>query len=462
MISSHITRSLLLCIFFFTATQDIYGEVAYDVNVIPYNFLWGTAISEYQVSGALGCPYSNWAAFEVMPDKNGKLPIADGQFSGDACNFKKSYRSYIALMKELGINAFRFSVEWSNIEPQEGVFCQEALDFYAELCDALIDAGITPMITLHHFTDPLWFTQKGGFEKDENIFYFVRFAHQVFEHLASRITLWITFNEPTIYMFQGYIHGAFPPAKKSLLTAIGVMRNLLKAHTLAYKALKEAPGGDAVQIGIVHQYLKFYPYHSWNLLERIPGLLFNDLLNTCVLHFFKTGSFKVPLSSFFGWQYDAPYGQKLFDFIGLNYYSRVIVKGQLSFTEPLVPSCLPGEVMTDMPYAMYPQGLYDAIVEMSELGVPMYITENGIADAKDDRREQFIKEYTRALLRAFKDGYDIRGYFYWSLMDNFEWDEGYHKKFGLCHVDFDTKEATIRPGAWAYAQVIQRASLATV
>lgn len=424
----------------------------------PKNFLWGTAVSEYQVSGALGCPNSNWAEWEATPASNGMAHIAYGQTSGNACDFKARYKEYIPLMKELGTNSFRFSVEWSNIEPQEGIFCDEELNFYSNLCDALLDAGIEPMITLHHFTDPLWFTEKGGFEREENISYFVRFSRKVFERLGNKIKLWVTINEPTIYMFQGYLRGVFPPGKTNPFAAVAVIRNLLKAHTRTYRTLKQMPHGDSAQIGIVHQYLMFYPYSSWNPLERIPGLMFNYILNTAVLNFFETGSFKIRIPLLANFEYTAPQDQQLLDFIGLNYYSRVLVKAQISLTDPIVPSCYPDEIMTDMPYAMYSQGLYDAIVKIAELNVPIYITENGIPDEKDDRRETFIKDYLAAMGRAITDGYDVRGYYYWSLMDNFEWDEGYLKKFGLCEVDFETKAAKIRNGARCYVDIISNST----
>ena len=450
----HITSNTFLILFI---VSSIFTTLNCTIPIIsiPKNFLWGTAISEYQVSGALGCPNSNWAEWEVIP-RNSTPHIAHGQLSGAACDFKNHYREYIEIMKQLQINAFRFSVEWSNIEPQEGIFSERGIDFYEEFCDALLEAHITPMITLHHFTDPLWFAEKGGFEKEENIAYFVRFSQKVFERLGNKVELWVTINEPTIYMFQGYLRGVFPPGKINPVTAITVIRNLLKAHTRTYRTLKQMPNGKIAQIGIVHQYLMFYPYSSWNLLERIPGLMFNYILNTAVLNFLKTGIFKINIPILFNCEYQAPKDQNILDFIGLNYYSRVIVKSQLSFTEPIIPSCYPDEIMTDMPYAMYPQGLYDAIAKMSELNVPIYITENGIPDEKDDRRETFIKEYLASMGKAIKDGYDVRGYFYWSLMDNFEWDEGYIKKFGLCQVDFVTKTAKIRDGALCYPQIIQQ------
>jgi len=180
---------------------------------VPQGFLWGTAISEYQVSGAHHCPYSNWALWERETHPNGKPRILNGAASENACDFKSLYHQYIPIMQELRTNAFRFSIEWSNIEPQEGNFSEAELQHYEDLIDRLLVAGVTPMITLHHFTDPVWFCQKGGFEREENIFYFVRFCKKVFERLSEKAQLWATFNEPNIYMFQGYLRGVFPPGK---------------------------------------------------------------------------------------------------------------------------------------------------------------------------------------------------------------------------------------------------------
>lgn len=421
---------------------------------VPQGFLWGTAISEYQVSGSIHCPNSNWAQWERQFHPNGKPRILNESISGTACDFKSLYHQYIPIMQELRTNAFRFSIEWSNIEPQEGKFSEVELNHYEQLCDHLLAAGLMPMITLHHFTDPLWFCQKGGFEREENIFYFVRFCKKIFERLSGKVNFWATFNEPNIYMFQGYLRGVFPPGKSNPLKAIEVMANLLKAHEQTYFALKNMANGAHAQIGFVHQYLKFYPYSRLNPLERIPGLAYNYLLNEAVLNFFKTGSFKINIPFLFKYEYHASRQKKMIDFIGLNYYSRVLIKAQMNLKKFLVPAAYPHEIMTDMPYAMYPEGIYHAIQDLSTLQVPMYITENGISDAKDDRREHFIDKYLMHMGKALTDGYDIRGYFYWSLMDNFEWDEGHAQKFGLCHVDFETKRPIIRQSAWRYRDII--------
>ena len=446
---------LILAPFLINAQAWNWSEIDTEQMSFPAGFLWGSAISEYQNSGAYHCPASNWAAWEQTKTFLGYPHIALGQQSGSACDHWNLYKNDVQLLKELNLNTFRLSVEWSRIEPVEGMYDESALDHYSDEIDALLAAGIEPMVSLHHFTDPLWFSLKGGFEKEENVHYFVEFCQKVFARLSDRECLWITINEPTIYMFQGYLRGVFPPGKCNPLLAVRVLRNLLQAHTETYQALKAMDHGTTAQIGVVHQYLMFLPYGNWNPLERIPGLMFNYILNTAVLNFFKTGTFQISIPVLFDSSYQAPEGP-LMDFIGLNYYSRVLAKAQLSLFDPIVPTCYPGEIMTDFPYAMYPQGLYEAIAKMAELNVPIYVTENGIPDEKDDRRGLFFEQYLYALSCALADGYDVRGYYYWSLMDNFEWDEGFTKKFGLCHVDFTTKKRTIRTSAWRYRDIIMK------
>lgn len=432
--------------------------------VFSNKFLWGAAICEYQNSGAFHCDKNNWVQWENTSYADGKPHIVNGQKSGRSCNHWQSYKQDIELMKHLGLNSFRFSVEWSKIEPQEGVIDKSAIQHYVDFCNALLEAGITPLITLHHFTHPQWFEDKGAFEHEDNISYFVQFAKKMFAVLGDKVHLWCTINEPTIYVFQSYIRGVFPPGKKSFVElfpnqlAVQVLKNLMIAHTQIYRALKEMPHGDKSQIGLVHQYLRFMPYSNWHVLEKLPGFALNYFLNDVVLNFCSTGTFTynfyVPCIANIHAEYKAPEGP-LLDFIGLNYYSRVLVH----FKWLIMPmsSCYPHEVMTDMPYAMYAQGLYEAIKDVARLRVPIYITENGIADEKDTKRKQFLKQYIYALSSAIRAGYDVRGFYYWSLTDNFEWDMGYTMKFGLYGVNFETQERTLRKGSKYYAKVIRKA-----
>jgi beta-glucosidase len=453
--------TLLFHLFVYAQEWD-WTKINTDEIKVDKSFLWGAAICEYQNSGADHCDKSNWAHWETTTFPDGSPHIIHNQKSGSACDHWNRYPEDIKLMQELGLNSLRFSVDWSKIQPQEGTFNEQALQHYAERCDALIEAGIKPLITLHHFTHPQWFEEKGGFEKEENIQYFVEFCKKVFEALSSKVELWCTINEPTVYVFQGYIRGVFPPGKSGRLgliptsAAAQVLQNLMKAHVDVYTALKAMPGGDKAQIGLVHQYLQFVPYSWWHLAEKLPGFMLNHFLNDSVVNFCATGkftyTFSIPWVLNIQAEYQAP-TEKFLDFIGLNYYSRVLVTLRPGHGSS---SCYPHEIMTDMPYAMYPQGLYDAIKDMARLKVPIYITENGIADEKDDRREAFIKQYLYALSRALQEGYDVRGFYYWSLMDNFEWDMGTTMKFGLYKVDFATQERKLRDGARHYASIIQK------
>lgn len=452
----------------------------------------GVALSEYQNSGAARFPDSNWAHWEAKKTHNGHPTIKTGDDSGYACNFWETYKDDINLIKELGCNSLRLSVEWTAIEPVEGVFDEAALQHYRDVCAALIEQGIEPMITIYHWTHPQWFEDKGAFEHEENIHYFVRFCVKVFEALSPQVRLWCTINEIGSVVIQAYLRGVFPPGKTNPWTALKVMRCMMLAHCEAYRTLKKLPGGSNAQIGIVHAYVPFEPHDlgydrptalpeaptkalvaPWtllglprliwaqmNLIERGGGAWMRFFFNDQMLKFLKTGSM---LDWIPGLRLNVPDAPDCYDFIGLNFYARVVLESNVygcltgNYKQGIAfPSCREGEVMTDMQYPVCPESLYCAIQDVAQLNKPIYITENGVPDAKDDRREDFIKRYLYVLSEAIKDGYDIRGYYYWSLMDNFEWDEGYAKKFGLYEVDFVTQKRTLRNGARAYQKAVKR------
>ncbi len=436
----------------------------------PTDFKWGISLSAYQNCGANQFPNSNWARWEK---KDGS--IENNEQSGFACDHWNRYQEDIQLIKQLGLKHVRLSIEWSIIEPHEGVFNQEALAYYRNYIQAFIDNGIEVFVTLYHFTVPQWFEDKGGFEKEENIPYFVRFSKKVYETIGDQVSLWCTINEPTVLLLQAYFRGAYPPGNINPLLGLKVLRNLMKAHTHVYYALKKMAGTKETHIGIAHSYLMFEPYNAWNILERFPGYLFNYLLNETVIEFCTTGTFEIKpwapqlvsaflpkgidqlAPSFF--TYKAPGGKKPFDFFGLNYYSHVIIKHEPTLTNPfnVVPSCHDHETMTNMPYPLHGKGLYDAIVVVSKAGLPIFISENGIADHDDTLREQFFIEYLGAVQQAIDEHYNVKGYYYWSLMDNFEWDMGYGKKFGLFEVDFKTYTRTLRNSAYRYIDFIAQA-----
>ena len=300
---------------------------------------------------------------------------------------------------------------------------------------------------------PLGLKIKALLKKRENVDYFVRFACFVFSELSDEVDLWCTINEPTVSVLMGYILGEFPPGRTGIFTAAEVLNNMLYAHVAVYKELKSMPNGKNSQIGIVHSYLKFEAYNGWNPIEALPCYFFTKNLHETVMDFFKTGEF----SSMLLQRETVPEAPNSFDFFGLNYYSRAVVAMQFSLSDFLIATCFPGEVMTDMPYASHAEGFYQALVDCGELGKPVYVTENGIADEKDDRRELFIRKYLYALSKAIEDGVDVRGYFYWTLIDNFEWAEGWTKKFGLFECDRTTQERKLREGSKAYKEIVARA-----
>jgi beta-glucosidase len=421
--------------------------------VFPEDFLWGAASSAYQVEGFND--NSQWYLWESTVDAKGSPMIARRQLCGLACDEWRRYPLDIRMMKDLGLNSYRFSVEWSKIEPKEGVFDTLAIQHYQDECDSLIAHGITPMVTLHHFTNPIWFERKGAFEKKENVADFVRFTEVVFNALKDRVKLWCTINEPAVYVVEGYFEGTTPPGKKDPQLAAVVLRNILEAHVQAYRKIKSLPGGDQVQVGLVKNLTQADPYRKWNPFDWIFANLIENVFNGTTLHFIQTGDYRFNMPTMGHLTDSNPDARGSFDFIGLNYYSHYNYKFSLNLERAFRPRLLRGEVKTDMDYGMYPEGFYRAIQTVSALGKPVYVTENGIADARDDRRAQFITRYLYALSKGIHDGYDIRGYYYWSLIDNFEWSFGWDMKFGLYALDRGTQLRFLREGSKRYQEIVQ-------
>ena len=439
----------------------MYPDIQWDWDKIktervyfPKNFMWGTATAAHQVEG--NNTNNNWYAWEHQKDSNGKSRIHNNDKSGIAANHWNLYRDDISLMNDLGVGYYRFSVEWSKIEPENGIINEKALEHYRDVCIALIDSGLTPVITLHHFSHPIWFEELGAFEKEENIEHYIRFSELVFNKLSDIVPIWCTINEPAVYVTQGYFNGVFPPGKKDPLLAGYVMRNLLNAHVQVYQRLKSLPNGENVQIGLVKNITQLDPLRRWHILDWYFSGILNDVFTNSTLDLFTKGEFDFYLPAMANISYKNYDAINSLDFIGLNYYSRWHVKGQLNLAEPFTFELRPQDIQTDMPYAIYPEGFYKAVKTIAKLNVPIIITENGIADDKDDRRSLFIKRYLYALFKTIEEGYDIRGYFYWSLMDNFEWAEGYMMKFGLYDVDFNTQKRTLRSGSQSFVDIVNQ------
>lgn len=402
------------------------------VSSFPKSFLWGTATSSHQVEG--NCNNNNWARWENIPGK-----ILNGDKAGLACDHWNKYKEDIQLMKQLGVNTYRFSIEWSKIQPRMNEYSQEAIDHYEQVIDELIAQGIQPMITLHHFTNPLWFEDIGQFEIESNIQYFVNFSEFIFKKFSKKVTYWCVINESEVVAIVGHLFGFFPPGRHNIFQTFQVMKNLIKAHTQVYNRLKALPGGEKVMIGFVKNVMQFDPYNYWNPVERIVCGFLDYLWNGFMLNKLKV--------------------EKPLDFIGLNYYSHVNLKFQ--FTPPFINVAIPPEeqhLKTTMNYTVYAEGFYRALKLVSELNVPIIVTENGIADPSDTLRDIYLRRYLYSLKKAIEENIDVRGYIFWSLMDNFEWMEGYSQKFGLYEVNFNDANLTrtLRKSAKFFVDIVNK------
>ena len=420
----------------------------------PNSFAWGTATAAHQVEG--NNTNNNWYDWEHQLDENNQPRIHNGDKSILAADHWNRYPDDIKLMKDLGVNHYRFSIEWSKIEPQNGDYNVESIQHYRDLCDSLIKNNITPVVTLHHFTHPTWFEKLGAFEKKENIDHFIEYSEYAFNNLKDLVPIWCTINEPSVFVSQGYFNGIFPPGKKDPVLAATVLENLLFAHTKTYKHLKSLNGGNNAQIGLVKNIFQFDPLRRWHILDWAFSKVLNNVFTHSTLDYFKKGYSTFSLPGMVKKHMENNDAVGAMDFIGLNYYSRMHVKGQANLTEPFVFEKRAKDIQTDMDYALYPEGFYEALHTISTLKKPIYVTENGVADQGNNIREIFIKRYLYALHKGLQDGLDIRGYFYWTLMDNFEWAEGYKMKFGLYEVDFETQERTLRESSNLFAKMVKK------
>lgn len=416
------------------------------------DFLWGSATSAYQVEG--NCTNNNWFQFESAVDEQGQPRISHGQKAGIACDHWNRYQEDIQLMKALSLNAYRFSVEWSKIEPKPGEFDESALDHYEQVVDELLASGIEPMVTLHHFTNPIWFEEQGAFLQEDSPEVLARFVERVVRRLSPKVKLWCTVNEPSAYALTGYFAGLFPPAEKSLQKAATVLRNLLRAHTAAYTCIKGID--QQARVGLVVIVLIYDPPGRWNLLDVAFNRLLGRNMNDSHFTYLVDGRFKFSVPGQASVSYDSGI-RDAFDFVGVNYYTRFLWRLRPFGKKKLdIVTNAPPERLTDMGWEIYPQGLYRALkLVTGYTSKPIYITENGIADDSDTKRAAFIEDHLLVVKRAAAEGMNIKGYFYWSLMDNFEWAHGFEKRFGLYHVDYHNQKRTLREGSRKYPEIIQ-------
>ncbi len=421
-------------------------EDAQDASVeFPKDFLWGASTSAHQVEGG---NHNQWTVWELAhaaekaktaqqryghlanwEEIKAEVTNPSNYVSGRGTDHYHRYKDDFELLQKLNFNSFRFGIEWSRIEPEEGQWDEKALEHYRQYIEKLKEMDIEPVLNIWHWTVPVWFARRGGFKKKANLKYFDRLVSKISDQYGHLLRYVIVLNEPNVYISFSYLTGAWPPQEKNFLTAARVYYNLARAHKRAYKKLKK--DHPAIQIGIAAQLANIQAKRPHNLIDEFSTQLMRDFWNWWFLHHINRHQ----------------------DFVGLNYYFTDYYTGLFKRENPKTP-------LNDLGWYMEPEGLYPLMLRAwAHYKKPIIISENGVADSKDQYRQWWMEETIIAMQRAMSEGVDIRGYFHWSLLDNFEWADGWWPRFGL--VDIDRKNAmkrTIRPSAKWFAAKIEKLS----
>ncbi len=429
------------------------------------DFLWGMATASYQIEG--GIEERGRAIWDDFCRWPGKVHADD---AGDvADDHYHRYEEDVALMADLGMDAYRFSVSWPRVLPQGvGEVNEKGLDFYDRLVDELLEAGITPFVTLYHWDLPSALQRVGGWAARDTAYQYADYAALVAERLGDRVHHWITHNEPWVAAFIGHLQGRHAPGWEDLGLALQVAHHLLLSHGLAVLPLRQA-GDQATQVGITLNFSPSYPA-SEEPQDAAAARRHDGYANRWFMDPLFEGRYPEDAEELFGYLLPrvAPGDMEVIaqpiDFLGVNYYSRAVVEdapGEFLDYRTLQPE---GEY-TAMGWEVYPQGLTDLLMRLSQdYGSPvMYITENGCAyedvltpegEVHDEKRVAYLKDHFCAAYRALEQGVPLQGYFVWSLMDNFEWALGYSRRFGILYVDYETVERIPKDSAAYYASVV--------
>jgi len=438
----------------------------------PQDFIWGAATASYQIEGAAetdGKGPSIWDTFSHQPGH-----IEGGDTGDIACDHYHRYEEDIRLMKELNLNTYRFSISWPRIFPDDtGRPNEKGIAFYKALVEGLREAGITPAVTLYHWDLPQWLQDRGGWANRDTVGEFEKYARYVFGQLGDTVPIWITHNEPMVAAFVGHWWGDHAPGVKDPATALRAAHHLLLSHGQAVRAFREM--GQKGRIGITLNMTPVYPAAD-NEADRLAAEGFNAFTNKWFADPVFRGQYPAALWEELSTAYDmpdlAPGDMDIIstpvDFLGINYYYPTYMAADPASPQGGKPVDS-GKEKTEMGWEVYAQGLFDLLVNLDKnYHVPIMITENGAAyqdtvnaagEVADDRRLHYLKEHLIAAHRAIGEGVDLRGYFAWSLMDNFEWAHGYSKRFGLIYVDYATQRRIIKKSGRWYSRVAAKNSL---
>lgn len=444
-----------------------------DRRAFPPQFLFGAATSAYQVEGsplADGAGPSNWHRFSHTPGRT-----HNGETGDVACDHYHRFKDDVALMRELGLTAYRFSINWSRVLPEgTGAVNERGLDFYRRLVDELLEAGIAPNCTLFHWDLPAALDDRGGWLNRDISWWFADYAQVIFQALDDRVHMWATLNEPWVVSDGGYLHGVLAPGHKSPFEAPLASHNLLRAHgaaVQAYRALGRKKIG--VVVNLEPKYAASDSNQDADATRRADAYMNRQFLDPLF-----RGSYPYELREMYGEAWpefpaaDFDLIRQPLDFVGVNYYSRGLTKYDGSVhVERATRVKNPRAAYTEMGWEVFPQGLTDILVWVTERygRMPLYVTENGAAfydppvatngRIEDPLRTDYYRTHLNAVLDAIDRGADLRGYFAWSLLDNLEWNAGFSRRFGIVHVDFGTQTRTIKDSGKFYANVIRERAL---
>ncbi len=411
----------------------------------PKSFYWGASMSAHQVEGQN--IFNDWWEWE----QRGK--VLNHQVSGDACNHYELYKKDFAMMKTMHHSMHRLSIEWSRIEQTEGQFNKTEINHYRNVLLELKKQGIKPMVTLFHFTLPYWFAKKGGFLNPDGRKIFNRYVRRIVSEIGDLVEYWVTINEPYVYANFGYWEGIWPPGERSLIKSMKVLKELLHVHIDAYQIIKEEyrnKGWGKSYVGFAKSLVWISPKNEKKFMDRFVAKVYQYIYNKLYFRPFYTGRY--PILFGFGKLHSA---KESLDFLGVNYYFRCIC----SFSILRSPFHMKmhmeeGAERTLFNWEVYPDGLYYLLKLMyRKVKKPIFITENGISTLDDTQRISYVIRHLEAANRAMREGVDVRGYLYWSFVDNFEWAEGYTQPFGLISVSHRTFERIPKPSSQVYSEI---------
>jgi beta-glucosidase len=400
----------------------------------PNDFFWGAATSAYQVEGNNN--RSDWWEWER------RLGLAA---SGNACRHYELYKEDFDLARSLSHNCHRLSVEWSRIEPEENIYLDQEIAHYQDVVSYLRQLNIEPVVTLQHFTIPLWFARLGGWESKSAVKFALRFSEKIVRALADNVRFWVTLNEPLVYVYHAYILGFWPPQVKSFSRARRVRDNLIAYHVQAHRLIHgiyAEKNLKPIYVSIAKNMQAFCPCGR-SALNKFAAYLRSRNFNFFIL--------------------DRLMRQRSLDFIGLNYYTRSLVDARGWLRKNLFLDVAASDKAllpkNSLGWEVYPEGLYDTLMGLKRYATAVFILENGFCSSDDALRWEFISAHLKSIYQAISEGSKVIGYLYWSLIDNFEWDKGFGPRFGLIEVDYRTYQRKARQSAWKFAQVCKTGKL---